>query len=89
LTSDRRYVTTEASGASGADVQPVIDAVDPHFRDGADADADADQRHASRCPRSRRGKDGVANVVETRLDQDAARADRLRIFGDERSLLRE
>ena len=58
--------------------------------DRADADADADEGNRRRCPSSPDTRDThAAAVVEPALDQQPAGADRFRILGDERPLLRE
>ena len=64
-------------------------AVDLQLGDRADADADADRRHPpADCP-SAPTPDTAEScaIVDAALDQHAAGADRLGIFGDERTLL--
>ena len=81
---------------SGRDVplgdrQPVVQpAVDLHLGDGADADACTEERHAQQIALQARCRIAdIATVIEARFRENAAGADGLGIFGDERTLLRE
>ena len=65
-------------------------AVDLYFGDRAHADTHAEHRHADEIPlQPGCGIVRAAGVVDPALHEHAAGADRLRIFGEQRPLLRE
>src|SRR6186713_3286363 len=68
----------------------VEPAVNLNLSDRAQANTDADERKAEQVPcKAGRWVLDAASVVESTLDEQASRADRFRVFSDERPLLRE
>ena len=66
----------------------VKTAIDLYFRDGADPDAEAEQRYAQQVAfESRSRVFDVPRLVDPALDQHAPGTDRLRVFGHQRPLL--